>query len=211
MAPKTTNNKQNGDQKTVNAKKKKTPSSPQSTPETIQEKIVVTETTQESSPIEDKKIAEVNDEPSDIIVVETKFTDVLEKLQTITTGIKYIMTEVKTLQKEYSKAKKATKKKRGVNPNAKRSPSGFAKPTPLDDALADFLGVPKGTQKSRTEVTKSINEYIKKNNLQEPADKRLFNPDKKLSTILNVAPGQNPSYFNLQQLIKGHFKKESEI
>lgn len=214
MAPKT---KQNQDQKkSVNTKKKIIPETQPDVDTSIVEstgdkKKVVTET--ETTVVNDnsKNINNSDENSSDLIAVETKFIDLLDKLQTIIGGIKYIVGEVKILQKEYSKVKKAVGKKRGVNPNTKRNPSGFAKPTPLDDALADFLGVPKGTQKSRTEVTKSINEYIKKNNLQEPSDKRNFIPDKKLSTILDIEPGEKPSYFSLQRLIKRHFKKETEV
>jgi chromatin remodeling complex protein RSC6 len=70
------------------------------------------------------------------------------------------------------------------------------------------LGVPKGSAMARTLVTKHINEYIKKNNLQDPTDKRIISPDAKLKSILSIGDGDKLTYFNLQTYIKQHFKKD---
>jgi chromatin remodeling complex protein RSC6 len=90
-----------------------------------------------------------------------------------------------------------------------RSPSGFVRPTLLSDDLCAFLGVDKGAELARTDVTRRINAYIKANNLEDPSDKRKIIPDQKLQSILRMTGEENEttSYFTLQKLIKHHFAK----
>ena len=139
-----------------------------------------------------------------------KFTVVLDKLQSFVNDVKELISTVKTLQKEHVKMQKQTLKKNKKNTvdGAKRNPSGFAKPTKLSDELCDFLGVAHGSSMARTMVTKYINEYIKKNSLQDENDKRHIIPDDKLKSILSIKEGDKLTYFNLQTFIKQHFKKE---
>ena len=139
-----------------------------------------------------------------------KFTQVLDKLQSFVNDVKELISTVKTLQKEHAKMQKQTSKKnKKTNADGvKRNPSGFAKPTKLSDELCDFLGVAHGSSMARTIVTKHINEYIKKNSLQDESDKRHIIPDEKLKKILSIKEGDKLTYFNLQTYIKQHFKKE---
>ena len=156
---------------------------------------------------EEKPLPEiVADEPD-------KFVLVLDKLQSFINDAKELTTYVKTLQKEYVKLQKLTTKKTKKSAAVgsevvKRNPSGFAKPTKLSDDLCDFLDVAKGSSMARTMVTKHINEYIKKHNLQDAEDKRRIIPDEKLKYILSVKEGDKLTYFNLQTFIKQHFMKE---
>ncbi len=140
-----------------------------------------------------------------------RFTLVLGKLQGVLNEAKELMALVKVLQKEHVKLQKQTVKKVKkvpVDGAVKRSPSGFAKPTNLSDELCDFLGVAHGSAMARTIVTKHINEYIKKNQLQDEADKRHIVPDAKLKKILSLKEGDKLTYFNLQTYIKQHFRKD---
>lgn len=167
------------------------------------------------APVE-KKVEEVPpvaaaEETAPEVAVEVdKFQAVLEKLQSFVNDAKELITTVKTLQKEHAKLQKASSKKtrKVAADGAKRSPSGFAKPTKLSDELCDFLGVERGSSMARTIVTKHINEYIKTNNLQDQKDKRNINPDAKLKAILAIKESDKLTYFNLQTYIKQHFKKE---
>lgn len=153
------------------------------------------------------------------VVVETtetvevdKFVVILERLQRFSTELKDTISLVKTLQKEYQKLQKSSvkksKKTAPVASNKPRTPSGFAKPTKLSDDLCAFLGVPSGSEMARTEVTRVINEYIKKNSLQDTTDKRTIVPDTKLMSILKLGEGDKLTYFNLQTYIKHHFHRE---
>jgi chromatin remodeling complex protein RSC6 len=148
---------------------------------------------------------------SEVVVVD-KFVVVLERLQRFATELKDTIVVVKALQKEFQKVQKTSAKKtKKVSPNTPakpRTPSGFAKPTKLSDDLCTFLGVPSASQMARTEVTRVINEYIKKNSLQDTNDKRTIVPDEKLLSILKLGEGEKLTYFNLQTYIKHHFQKD---
>ena len=158
-------------------------------------------------------------EKEEVLVVDSgvveepdKFVVILDKLQAFINDAKEMSNLVKVLQKDYVKLQKLTtkktKKSSGTGEGSKRLPSGFAKPTRLSDELCDFLDVEHGSSMARTMVTKHINEYIKKNNLQDATDKRQIIPDAKLKSILSVKDGDKLTYFNLQTFIKQHFMKE---
>ena len=68
---------------------------------------------------------------------------------------------------------------------AKKAPSKFMQPMKLSPELAAVVG--KGPM-PRTEVTKKLWAYIKKNNRQDPKNRRLINPDDKLSKVLGKKP-----------------------
>jgi chromatin remodeling complex protein RSC6 len=125
-----------------------------------------------------------------------------------------LMTDVRKLQKNVTKnikdSKKKQKRRRNVNPDVKRAPSGFAKPTKISDSLCNFLGVPSGSEMARTEVTKYLTKYIKEHQLQDQANKRIINCDSKLTSLLNVKPTDDAvTYFNLQRFMKPHFQSST--
>ena len=78
----------------------------------------------------------------------------------------------KKAAKKKAAPKKAAKKKKKTTRNA---PS-----YPLSKDLAEIVGT---SELSRTETTKKVWDYIKKHNLQDPNNKRLIVPDKKLSKV----------------------------
>lgn len=109
---------------------------------------------------------------------------------------------------ETKAAGKGKKKKREVDPDAPpRAPSGFAKPARLSAELAKFLGVSKDTEVARTDVTKQITAYVKANELQDPANKRIILCDPALQKLLNPPPGAEVTFFTLQTHLKHHFVK----
>ena len=180
-----------------------------STPVKIPEPVVEKKEVKVQSPTDVK--APVEEVPVDIVVSESdKFSQILDKLQAFVNDAKEMTLLVKSMQKEHQKLQKqTTKKTKKTNGEAsKRSPSGFAKPTKLSDELCNFLGEPVGSSMARTIVTKHINEYIKKHNLQDQSDKRHIIPDDKLKSILSIKEGDKLTYFNLQTYIKQHFKKD---
>lgn len=61
--------------------------------------------------------------------------------------------------------------------------SALMKPVKVSDALAEIVG--RGPM-PRTEVTKKLWEYIKKNKLQNSQAKRMINPDEKLAKVLGT-------------------------
>lgn len=80
-------------------------------------------------------------------------------------------------------------------PAAKKPNAAFMKPMTPSKDLAAVIGkaaIP------RTEVTKKVWEYIKKHNLQDPANKRMINADKKLKAIFGK---DQVSMFEMTKLI----------
>lgn len=83
----------------------------------------------------------------------------------------------------------------------KRTPNAaFMKALTISDALAAVIG--KGPY-PRTEVTKKVWDYIKANNLQDSANKRMINADAKLKVIFNKP---QVSMFEMTKLISTHLK-----
>lgn len=89
----------------------------------------------------------------------------------------------------------ATTEKSGRKPNA-----AFMKPLTPSATLAAVIG----TQAvPRTEVTKRIWDYIKKHNLQDPANRRNINADAKLRPLFGK---DQVSMFELTKLVSQHLK-----
>ena len=115
----------------------------------------------------------------------------------------YRVLEKKWLR-EIKQSQKVAKKKRK---SGNRAPSGFVKPTRISDELAAFLGVEAGVEMARTDVTKEITAYIRKNNLQDKDNGRKIIPDAKLKNLLGDLGDDVLTYFNLQKYMSPHFAK----
>lgn len=130
------------------------------------------------------------------------------KLQTMTQTLTQLKTEYRSLEKKWLReiklSQKVAKKKRK---NGNRAPSGFVKPTRISDELAGFLGVEKGVEMARTDVTKEITAYIRQHNLQDKDNGRKINPDAKLKGLLQISSEEVLTYFNLQKYMSPHFAK----
>ena len=88
-----------------------------------------------------------------------------------------------------------TEKKPARKPNA-----AFMKPMTPSAELAEVIG---STPMPRTEVTKKIWEYIKKHDLQDPANRRNINADDKLRPIFGK---EQVSMFEMTKLVSQHLK-----
>ncbi len=88
----------------------------------------------------------------------------------------------------------ATKKKR--KPNA-----AFMKPVQPDAALSAVVGT---KAIPRTEVTKKLWAYIKKNGLQDKKNKRNINADDKLKTVFGGK--KQVTMFEMTKLVSKHVK-----
>ena len=89
-----------------------------------------------------------------------------------------------------------------------KKPSGFANPTKVTKELCEFMNKQEGTQIARTEVTRALISYIKANNLQNKANKKIILPDEKLKFLLGINQEQELTYFNLQKYMNKHFISE---
>jgi chromatin remodeling complex protein RSC6 len=163
-----------------------------------------------SAPAEGGASEDANLSGTQLIIskMQTQIAELTTQLHASTGALKTLTTAMKSLEKEYAKErkellKKAEKHTRKTKSN--RNPSGFAKSSPISDELADFLGLPKGSELARTEATRRINAYIKANNLQNPDAKTIILPDAKLKALLAPPEGAVVKYFNLQSFLKRHF------
>tara|TARA_B100000945_G_C19990660_1_gene416455 strand:+ start:179 stop:445 length:267 start_codon:yes stop_codon:yes gene_type:complete len=82
----------------------------------------------------------------------------------------------------------------------KRKPNAaFMKPMNPDAALGAVVG---NNPLPRTEVTKKLWSYIKENNLQDPANKRMINADEKLIAVFDGK--KQVSMFEMTKLVSNH-------
>jgi len=126
------------------------------------------------------------------------FTNMQQQLRNLE---KIVKKEIKFLKKEVNKNKNKRNKK----------PSGFATPTNVTDELCQFMNKDNGSKIARTEVTKSLIEYIKTNKLENNENSQVIIPDKKLQTLLGITECEKLTYFNLQKFMNKHFIKNSDI
>jgi chromatin remodeling complex protein RSC6 len=96
-------------------------------------------------------------------------------------------------------AKKVVAKKK---PAVKRKPNAaFMKAMTPSAALGAVIGA---AAQPRTEVTKKIWVYIKKNKLQDPVNKRMINADDKLKEVFGGK--KQVSMFEMTKLVNKHLK-----
>jgi chromatin remodeling complex protein RSC6 len=94
-----------------------------------------------------------------------------------------------------------TKETPEKKPSAKRAPNpGFMKALTPSAELAAVVGA---SPLPRTEVTKKIWDYIKKNSLQDAANKRMINADAKLKAVFGK---DQVSMFEMTKIISQHLK-----
>jgi len=92
--------------------------------------------------------------------------------------------------------KKPAKKKSARKPNA-----AFLKPVQPDDLLAAIVGA---KPLPRTDLTKKLWDYIKKNKLQDAKVRTQINADDKLKPVFNGKKAV--SMFEMTKLVSGHLK-----
>jgi upstream activation factor subunit UAF30 len=98
--------------------------------------------------------------------------------------------------------KKATAKKTAKKSGAKRKPSAaFMKPMTPSAALATVVG---SKPIPRTEVTKKLWAYIKKNKLQDAKNRRMINADANLAGVFGSK--KQVSMFEMTKLVNKHLK-----
>jgi upstream activation factor subunit UAF30 len=99
-------------------------------------------------------------------------------------------------------AKKSSRKKAAKRGGAKRKPNAaFMRPMQPDAALGAVVG---NSAIPRTEVTKKLWQYIKRNGLQDAKERRMINADDKLRAVFG---GKGKvSMFEMTKLVSKHMK-----
>jgi len=99
-------------------------------------------------------------------------------------------------------SKKTASKKTAKKTKVKRKPNAaFMKPMSPSAALGAVIGA---SAMPRTEVTKKIWAYIKKNKLQDSKNKRMINADEKLKDVFGGK--KQVSMFEMTKLVSKHLK-----
>ena len=102
----------------------------------------------------------------------------------------------KTVKKKAAKKKAAKKKAAARKPNA-----AFMKPVTPSAALAEVVGAKPAP---RTEITKKLWAYIKKNDLQDKKNRRQINADPALKVVFGGKASVN--MFAMTKLVSKHLK-----
>ena len=95
--------------------------------------------------------------------------------------------------------------KRGGAKRAKRAPNpAFMRPMQPSDDLGAVVGA---RPMPRTEVTKRIWDYIRKNGLQDQKNRRMINADDRLRAVFGGR--RQVSMFEMTKLVNNHLKNTS--
>ena len=95
----------------------------------------------------------------------------------------------------------ASAKKGGAEKGTTKARGGITKPVQPDAQLAAVVG---SDPMPRTELTKRIWDYIKANNLQDSANRRMINADDKLRPVFGGK--DQVSMFEMTKLVSQHVK-----
>jgi upstream activation factor subunit UAF30 len=106
----------------------------------------------------------------------------------------------KSAKKSAKKAVKRSAKKAAKRSGKKRTPSAaFMKPVRPDSALSAVVG---SNPLPRTELTKKLWAYIKRNGLQDSKNRRAINADDNLRPVFNGR--SQVSMFDMTKLVNKH-------
>lgn len=151
-------------------------------------------------------------EPEAELNLVAEFNSQVSKVNELRNTLGTVLADMKKLEKRLAREiKKAGRRRRtraplldeAGNPVPKK-PSVFTKPQQITDALCVFLGNPKGTEMSRSDVTKGVMEYVRKNKLNMKQD---IVPDAALRKLLGVTETEKVTILNLQRFLKHHYVK----
>jgi chromatin remodeling complex protein RSC6 len=148
----------------------------------------------------------------DEVSLVTEFNTTVAKVNELRNQLGLVLGDLKKMEKRLSRELKRAGRRRRTrapaldeagNPLPKK-PSVFTKPQTITDDLCVFLGKPKGTQVSRSDVTRGIMDYVKKHSLNNKQD---INPDAALRKLLKVTESEKVTILNLQRYLKNHYVK----
>lgn len=140
--------------------------------------------------------------------ITAEFTSLVEQVNTLRTTVSTVFSTMRKLEKqiprELKKASKGGRRHRKAEGDAPKKDTVFTRPVPISDALCTFLGVSKGTQLSRSEVTTRVCAYAKNNKLM---DKQVIKADAALRKLLALKESDELKILNLQRYLKPHYTK----
>ena len=83
----------------------------------------------------------------------------------------------------------------------------FTKPIPISYELCDFVGIPRDSRMSRSQVTRWIYSYAKHNNL---INGQIINQNDAIRDLLRLSPNEEVGLLGLQRYLKLHYQAPSQ-
>lgn len=120
-----------------------------------------------------------------LTVIQEEIKSIREKLQTLNSNLKKLES---AYRHDIKKVRKHKQKRNGPH-----APTGFAKPQPVPDKLAKFIGVKSGTELTGPTITSKVWTQLKERGLTYEKDRRVFRTDKEVSELFNVPSSVNKS------------------
>ncbi len=157
------------------------------------------------APVAAAPVAEVAEE----VNIMAEFNTLVTKVSSLRETFAAVLSDMKKLEKRIPRElKKAGKKRKGAKVADDGKPkreSIFKKPVQISEELCVFLGKPKGTLMSRSEVTSAVCTYAKTKGLM---NKQIINADAHLRKLLKITE-KDPELkiLNLQRFLKPHYIK----
>lgn len=144
--------------------------------------------------------------------LQKSITALQEQLNTLKSATHAALTSLKAIEKQSARlAKRADRRRKRSSPKApgaEPKPCIFTKPVKITDELCSFLGKPKGTEISRSAVTKGVMAYAKAHNLM---DKQTIKADAALRKLLTLSETDNLTILNLQKYLGRHYVKPAPV
>jgi len=165
----------------------------------------------EKNKMEEVKKDEKKDEKEVDLMDEMNesFSSLLTTISSLKIQMTGLQNKIKSVERIAKKKIKQLYRKNTKNKNkGNKNPSGFANPTKISTKLCDFMDLPDGSERARTDVTKYIIKYIKDNDLVDPKNAQIIKPNNKLQSLLDMKEHADPlTYFNIQRYMNKHFLK----
>jgi chromatin remodeling complex protein RSC6 len=151
-------------------------------------------------------------EPEGEVNLVAEFNAQVTRVNELRNTLGTVLADMKKMEKRLARElKRAGRRRRTRAPQLDangveipKKPSVFTKPQQITDALCVFLGKPKGTLMSRSDVTRGIMTYVKDKKLNNKQD---INPDAALRKLLAVTESEKVTILNLQRFLKTHYVK----
>lgn len=156
---------------------------------------------------------EVTHEEDISATLQKSIAELHEQLSSLKSAASAAANALKTIEKQAARViKKADRRKKrkaadvGEGGETKASSCIFTKAVKITDELCAFLGKPKGTEVSRSAVTKGVLAYAKSHSLM---DKQAIKADAALRKLLTLNEGQDLTILNLQKFLSRHYVKST--
>jgi chromatin remodeling complex protein RSC6 len=171
-----------------------------------------------TEPVEDESAAESADSskvvvtPSQLIEnefkrVATEVVDTMATLQSIRSKLSSLNKSVARVLKEAAKSSRR-KTKQVRDPSKPPLKYGFDQPVNISAKMAEFMGVPPGTQVPRPDVMNRLREYTKEHGLVHGKN---FVPDDTLRGLFTFVDGVEYNFFNIQKQLSNHCEKKVQV